>query len=191
MSSKAQDGRDKLAKVLDREVEIAKDDLARALEQTRQRILDAQRALQDGLGVATTVSGQGMVLGQEGSRIDEYVGLYMAAERRRVHLLDLYDEANGTRSPEAAAAEAEAFQRSLEEAATAEREFGMYSLDGQNKVAEVVDNASRAADLDSAWTLALAALESLSEMEQYAEATDTVVREAVYAALQDAFSVEA
>lgn len=91
-----QQGRERLQKVLDREVEMAKDDLARALEETRRRILDAQRALQDGLGVATTVSGQGMVLGQEGSRIDEYVGLYMTAERRRVQLLDLYDEANGT-----------------------------------------------------------------------------------------------
>ncbi len=91
-----QEGRDRFAKVLDREVEMAKDDLARALEQTRSRILDAQRALQDGLGIATCVSGQGMILGQEGSRIDEYAGLYMTAERRRVHLLDLYDEANGT-----------------------------------------------------------------------------------------------
>lgn len=97
----AQEGREKLAKVLDREVEMAKDHLASALEQTRQRILDAQRALQDGLGLQTTVSGEGLVLGQEGSRIDEYVGLYMAAERRRVLLLDIYDEANGTSDPNA------------------------------------------------------------------------------------------
>lgn len=89
------EGRIKFERVLARECERAKEDLESALAQAKAGIERAQALLADGMGVPTTVSGEGMILGQEGSRIDELAGKWMEAERRRVHLLDLYDETNG------------------------------------------------------------------------------------------------
>lgn len=189
---KAMEGRKSLQKVLDRECERAKDDLETTLRASRASIDRALALLADGMGVPTTVSGEGMILGHDGSQIDTLAGRWMEAERRRVVLLDIYDEANGLTVEsmnEAVAAQAEAeatssqedIDRWNEERVGDGPDFAMYSVEGNAKVAEIVENAARVGNLDQAWKIAQDALFALSEsVEEMAEAGDTAVRDAVY-----------
>ena len=58
--------------------------------------------------------------------------------------------------------------------------FGMFSDEGNQAVAEVVEFATK---MNMDWTGVYGLLEQLAKKEQFAEATDTMVREIVYDAL--------
>jgi hypothetical protein len=60
------------------------------------------------------------------------------------------------------------------------REFGMFSDEGNQAVADVVEFATK---LSMDWPGVYGLLQQLSKQEQFGEATDTVVREYVYDAM--------
>jgi DNA-binding IclR family transcriptional regulator len=63
------------------------------------------------------------------------------------------------------------------------KDFGMFTEMGNNAVVSLVELATKAM---LPWSTVESMLEALSQNEVYAEATDTVVREAVYCELYGA-----
>ena len=57
------------------------------------------------------------------------------------------------------------------------RDFGMYTTDGNYEVSAIADYAKQ---FGMTWDWALSELEALANQQEYSEAMDTVVREAVY-----------
>ena len=69
-----------------------------------------------------------------------------------------------------------------------QKDFAMFTAQGNAAVAAVVEDAAdRYNCLEDAWERCYTELEWLQTVEVFAEADDTAVREAVYAALQQAY----
>ena len=69
-----------------------------------------------------------------------------------------------------------------------QKDFAMFTDAGNAAVAAIVEDAAdRYTILEDAWERCYTELEKLEKLEVFAEATDTAVREAVYAALIAAY----
>tara|TARA_Y100000389_G_scaffold191779_1_gene218468 strand:- start:51 stop:293 length:243 start_codon:yes stop_codon:yes gene_type:complete len=69
-----------------------------------------------------------------------------------------------------------------------QKDFAMFTDAGNAAVAAIVEDAAdRYTSLEDAWERCYTELEKLEKLEVFAEATDTAVREEVYAALQAAY----
>jgi len=69
-----------------------------------------------------------------------------------------------------------------------QKDFAMFTAQGNAAVAAVVEDAAdRYNCLEDAWECCYTELEKLQRVSVFAEADDTAVREAVYAALQQAY----
>ena len=68
-----------------------------------------------------------------------------------------------------------------------QKDFAMFTDAGNAAVAAIVEDAAdRYTTIEDAWERCYTELEKLQTVEAFAEATDTAVREKVYAALQAA-----
>lgn len=74
-------------RILRREAEMAKENLADALEEGRRGILDAQRPMQDGMGIPTMVGGEAMILSSNAARINSLGEIWMRAEQRLAQIV--------------------------------------------------------------------------------------------------------
>ncbi len=69
-----------------------------------------------------------------------------------------------------------------------QKDFAMFTAQGNAAVAAVVEDATdRYNTIEDAWERCYTELEKLQQVSMFAEADDTAVREAVYAALQQAY----
>ena len=69
-----------------------------------------------------------------------------------------------------------------------QKDFAMFTAQGNAAVAAVVEDAiDRYNTIEDAWERCYTELENLQRVSMFAEADDTAVREAVYAALQQAY----
>lgn len=69
-----------------------------------------------------------------------------------------------------------------------QKDFAMFTAQGNAAVAAIVEDAAdRYNCLEDAWERCYTELEKLEKLEVFAEATDTAVREEVYAALIAAY----
>lgn len=91
-----QEGRQALAEVLDREADDAKSALLRGIATAKAGLADAEAGIAAGLGLATTTTGEALVLPSGENEVNRLGTEWMAAERRKSHLLALYDRVNGT-----------------------------------------------------------------------------------------------
>jgi len=69
-----------------------------------------------------------------------------------------------------------------------QKDFAMFTAEGNAAVAAIVEDAAdRYTTIEDAWERCYTELEGLQTVEVFSEADDTAVREAVYAALQQAY----